>query len=331
MANSTLAAIRTKVRRLTRTPSPSQLADADIDEYVNTFIAYDFPEHLRTFTLRTTFTFFCEPFIDTYATTQIPGDQFFNWDNIYTTIHEPILIAGNRSFFTQDRDQFFAMYPIVNFINQIGVGDGVTTAFAGLLNNFNGGPATVTPVMRNQVLFDSIDANFVGMEVHDDGAGNLIGDGNGTINYITGAYTINWLVAPGPGQIINSQTVPYQPSQPMTLLFFDSSIILRPIPDQAYRINMEAYIRPTQLLNAGDSPQLEEWWQYIAYGAAKKVFEDRMDIPSVQMILPEYTKQENLVLRRTLVQQAGTRASTIYTEQTELGQFGSNGVFGTGG
>lgn len=68
MANSTLAAIQTKVRRLTRTPSTAQLSVADLNEYINTFILYDFPEHLRLFDLRTTFTFTTQPFQDTYPT-----------------------------------------------------------------------------------------------------------------------------------------------------------------------------------------------------------------------------------------------------------------------
>lgn len=321
MADSTLQAVRTKVRRLTRSLSPAVLPDADIDEYVNTFIQYDFPEHLRTFTLRQTFTFYCQPYIDTYQTSTVPGDQFFNWRNIYTTIHEPVFIAGERAFFSQDRDQFFSIYPRINQLNQVGTGDGVAVNFAGTL------PAR--PVLRNQVLFNSIDANNVGMEVHDDGAGNLIGDGNGAINYITGVFNINWNVAPAQSQPVNAQAVPYQPSKPTSMLFYDSQLTLRPVPDQSYRVNFEVYVRPTELLAANQSPQLEEWWQYIAYGAAKKVFEDRMDMQSIEMILPEYKTQERLVLRRSIVQQTGTRTATIYTEQTSLGS--QSGIDGFGG
>ena len=38
---STLQTIRTKVRRLTRTPSTAQLSDDDLDQYINTFVVYD--------------------------------------------------------------------------------------------------------------------------------------------------------------------------------------------------------------------------------------------------------------------------------------------------
>ena len=60
---------------------------------------------------------------------------------------------------------------------------------------------------------------------------------------------------------------------------------------------------------------MEEYWQYIAYGAAKKIFEDKMDLDSVQMIMPEFKQQERLCLRRSLIQYTNERTSTIYTDQ----------------
>lgn len=334
MADSTLNAIRLKVRRLTRSPSAAQLTDADIDEYINTFVAYDFPEHLRLFNLKSEFTFFTQPFIDTYQMNQIAGDQFENWANVNITVHEPIFIGGSRCYFSQDRDQFFSIYPLVNFLFQVGIGDGVTQAFAGNLNTSGFGPGGAqTPVLRNQVTFDSIDVNNNGMVLSDDGAGLLVSNtvpnaGFGTIDYVTGAYTLFWNTPPGPAQPVNSQTRPYQPTIPTAVLFYDGKFTLRPVPDQGYRVNMEVFIPPTALLNAGQSPNLQEWWQYIAYGAAKKVFEDRQDLSSVQMIMPEYKMQESLCLRRTIVQQTTTRTATIFTEQTSLGSLGSGGGWG---
>ena len=74
-------------------------------------------------------------------------------------------------------------------------------------------------------------------------------------------------------------------------------------------------------------PQLSQWWQYIAYGAAKKIFEDRMDTDSLQMIMPEYKNQERLVERRTIVNAASERTATIFTEQVDI----SSGLSGWGG
>ncbi len=82
-------------------------------------------------------------------------------------------------------------------------------------------------------------------------------------------------------------------------------------------------------MSTGQSPVLKEWWQYIAYGAAKKIFEDRMEMESVQMIMPEFKTQERLCLRRTLVQYANERTATIYTESS--GSANGWGWWGLGG
>ena len=143
---------------------------------------------------------------------------------------------------------------------------------------------------------------------------------NNVISEVNGSYT-----APANGATINSQTVLTQPSIPQTIMFFDGKFTLRPVPDQVYKVQVEAYVRPTELLNNTDQPLLAEMWEYIAYGAAKKVFEDRMDTDSIQQILPEYKNREKLVNRRTVVQQTNQRASSIYTEQT-----GGAGAYGAG-
>ena len=57
--------------------------------------------------------------------------------------------------------------------------------------------------------------------------------------------------------------------------------------------------------------------------------QDRMDMETLAMIEPEYKKQENLILRRTIVQQTTQRTSTIYTEQT-AGAYGSGFLQGGG-
>lgn len=318
---STLAQIRTKVRRITRSPSNAQLSDADIDAYINTFVLYDFPEHLRLFSLRTIFTFFVEPYVDTYETnTTDPTDPFYNFKNKYTSLHDPVFIAGFQSLFTQSRSQFYSIYPQVNFIASIGTaGDGTSTVFSGTLASI--------PVLRNNVLFDSVDTNNNGLVLTDDGSGLLNGNGSGTINYVTGVFSFAFSAAPAVGQAINSQTIPYVPSQPQALLYFDEKITVRPVPDQPYRVTLEAYVRPAELLDSAQQPELAQWWQYIAYGCAKKVFEDRMDLDSVALISPEFHKQELLVLRSTIVQNSNERTATIYTEQNT----GGYGGFGFGG
>jgi hypothetical protein len=351
VVSSNLQTIRNKIRLLTRSMSPSVLTDAQIDSYVNTFVLYDFPEHLRLFNLRTTFTFFTKPFIDVYASSTDINDPLYDFTNRYITVHPPIYIAGYSALFLESREQFFGIYPMLNSISSIGVtGDGVTTQFSGVINTQQAIiPPSVTQtvlLLQNNVLFSTLATDNSGLAMIDFPISNTIGnlyvpgtaptsttvqDPNNYINYLTGQFVVTFLdetgspVAPGPGVTIDSQTVPQQPTLPQTMLFYDGKFTLRPVPDQAYRVQMEVYIRPSELLSSNQSPELQEWWQYIAYGAAKKVFEDRMDLDSVQMIMPEYKKQETLILRRTIVQQTSQCVSTIYTQDT-----GAAGAYGPG-
>ena len=362
----TLAAIQQKVRRLTRSPSEAQLTTDDLNNYINTFVVYDFPEHLRTFNYRQQFSFFTNPFQDTYPTdilgfggaSQANLNPLYNFQNIYLTMHQPIYIAGYQSFFSQSREQFFGIYPIVNSIAAIGqTGDGVTTSFSGVVNIngaiINNNLTQNVCLLKNEVLFSSVDSLGNGLALRDSPildstTGNptifgllytpnnppttlpLLLTASGSplsymndvnfpstnyINYVTGQFVISFPFAPAPGALINSQTVPSITSLPQALLFYQNQFVVRPVPDQPYSVNFEVYVRPTQLLQTSSVPGLEEYWQYIAYGAARKIFQDRMDMESVALVDAEYKKQEALVLRRTIVQNTNERTATIYTEQ----------------
>lgn len=362
---NTLQTIQTKVRRLTRTPSTAQLSDDDLNQYINTFVVYDFPEHLRMFNLRTQFTFYANPFQDVYPTDiasfiGVTTNPLYNFQNLFLTMHDPVYIAGYQSFFTQSREQFFGIYPMTNNISSIGpVGDGITNSFTGVINSQQAIiPPTnnftqVVTLLQGEVLFSSVGTNGAGLALvdvplTDTVTGNKLPIGNlytpnnlptapvtvvtpaNTVNYVTGAFTITFPSAPASGVLINSQTVPQICALPQSLMYYDNQFTLRPVPDQPYAVNFEAYIRPTALLELGQSPELEDWWQYISYGAAKKVFEDRMDMESVQLIMPEYKKQENLVSRRSIVQYTNERVATIYTEQVQYGAGSGGWGWGTG-
>jgi len=142
------------------------------------------------------------------------------------------------------------------------------------------------------------------------------------INYLTGEFIVSFPTAPANGVTIDSQTVPTNPTLPQSLLFFDGEFVVRPVPDQSYRVDMEVFMQPIELLQNTDVPELKEWWQLIAFNAAKKVLEDRNDYDTLAKMMPSLKEQENLVNRRTIVQQTGQRTATIYTEQTP-GMYGS--------
>lgn len=326
MPLSNLATIRTKVRRLTRSPTTAQLSDTDLDQYINTFIIYDMPEHLRLFDLRTTITFYTAPFIDTYDTnTTDTTSPLYNFKNKYISIHEPCYIAGYQQFYSQSREQFYGIYPQVNSIQKIGQGDSTTINFTGTLPF---GQSTTTPmvgphILQNHVTFTSVGSAGEQIAANDVPVDTATGQFTGTIaagvnqiNYLTGTYDITFSIAPAAGVAITAEYIPYQAALPQAVLYYQDQFIVRPVPDQSYPVNLEAYIVPTELASTADNPDINQWWQYIAYGAAKKVFEDRMDTESIQQIMPEFKTQERLVVRKTIVTYTNERTATIYTEQT---------------
>jgi hypothetical protein len=342
---STLAQIKTKVRRLTRSMSEQQLSDAELENYINTAVLYDFPEHLRHFNLKTTFSFYTEPYVAVYENnTTDTSNPLYNFKNRYLTFNPPAYISGYQVLWSESENQFYGIYPKINSIITLNTGDGSTTSFSGNINtSLNSQPSSgaVGLIVAGSILFESQDLNGLGISLIDYpnptpsnimGAlapvgytGSLVGYPYGSINYLTGDYTATFASAPASAANINVQCQFAQPSIPQTILFYDGKFTLGPIPDQVYKVTIEAYIRPTELLNDTQEPELSEWWQFISYLAAKKIFEDRMDLESVQMILPEFRNQMNLINRRTIVQQTTQRTQTIYTEQ-----LGASGAYGAG-
>lgn len=334
MADSTLTAIRTKVRRLTRSQSTNQVSNADIDEYVNTFITNDFPSELFLDRNFITFKFFTRPFQDKYSNLNIaPGtgvDPLADFDNLVFENFGPVYVGGYRASFSQSKEEFYGRWPFFNQKIQIGTGDGATTNFTGTLTNI--------PVLPLDVTFSSLDANSEQLVLEDEPVVNAsdipTNDGNlyvptapqlpaavlpnNTINYVTGVYNITFPSAPGNGQPVYALTYPYVASRPTSILYSDNSFILRPVPDIPYPIEVQVYARPSELMAANEVPELDQWWQYIAYGAAIKLLQDRTDNETVAELFPEFKRQEKMVLRRTLVQQGEDRAATIYSQQTSL-------------
>lgn len=352
MALHTLDAIRTKVRRLTRSVSLAQLSQADLDEYINTFVLYDFPEHLRTIVLRKQFSFTTSPYQDKYATdiNSFAGavhNPLYDFQNHYLTVHPPMYIAGYQAAYSQSREEFFGNYPFLTANQEIDTGNGMTTVFTGTI-------AQVTPsagILQRNVLINSVTASgqplaLIDVPVVDPATGYNTTQGNlyvsgtepalppvavdptNTINYATGVYTVTFLVAPAVQASIRAQISLQSLGRPMSVLYYQNQFTLRPIPDQAYKVNFEVYARPSELIADTQTPELDEWWQYIAYGAAKKIFEDRMDMESVSLIMPEFKKQETLCQRRTIVQLTNERTATIYSDQTNRGSgpFWGNGL-----
>ena len=318
---NTLADIRAKVRRLTARVYPDQISDAEIDNYVNTYYLYDMPEALRILKLKDTFTF-----------TTIPNVEVYPFDNNnYVTVEPPCFVMGQQVQYFQDPELFYRMWPKSNYVQQVAVGDGTAGPYTGTI--------TGTPFMRSinptgiigrdiRVMFSanttptsSVPAQA--QTAYDNGNGGFI-DANtnaplvGTINYQTGAFTINFSGGIPAGTQINASVIPYAPSAPRSICFFQNQFFMRPIPDKAYIVEVNVFRYPTQFFNSTDTPELKYWWQLLAYGAAIKILVDNGDFENAQSYQPYYEEQLRYVQRRTLKLLSTQRSSTIYSNQ---GQF----------
>jgi len=350
MSGTTLNDIRLKIRRITGRPSTAQITDAQIDDYINTFYIYDFPEHLRLESLRSTFQFTTSA---NQATYDFPIEYFL-------TTMPPAFIAGYSAFVTQSRKEFYQAIPRLNFKETVAVGAGAgpyaftltnTPIIQGYKQNppgaYSDSTTTIDVPARelNWMVLISGPSNGPALGVVpsvsliDDGQGNLFDPADtstkvairrGTINYLTGAVSITaFKSAIAAGGTITAQYVPYVASRPISILFYQDQFTLWPVPDQAYNVSIEAYKYPTALLDIPGnqpSPQLKEWWQCLAYGAADKIFTDNADFENAQKFRGLLEEQLKLIQRRSIVQQTSERTATIYTntDNSYSAQFNNN-------
>lgn len=134
----------------------------------------------------------------------------------------------------------------------------------------------------------------------------------GTVNYVTTEMTINFPVAPAAGTSINVWAAQYQVGRPYNLLFWKNELTIRPVPDNVYLVEVETYQTPSQFMNTTNHPVLNQWAQYIAYGAAREILRDRQDMEGVANLEEGFNRQEALVLERQAVEEIQQPNITIF-------------------
>lgn len=144
----------------------------------------------------------------------------------------------------------------------------------------------------------------------------------GTVNYVTTSITVSFPVAPAAGTMINVWAAQYQVGRPYNLLFWNNEITIRPVPDNVYLVEVETFQTPAQFMNTTDSPILNQWSQYIAYGAAMEILRERQDAEGVENLREGFMRQEALVLERQSVEEIGQSNITIFNS--------TQGGYGTG-
>lgn len=346
-----LQMIIAKVRRLTGSADPFQLPDTPnpnmtansvgITDYINSFYYYDFPSQYRALKLKDLYTFDTINGIDTYP---------FDSEN-YTTVEMPCYCMNRQIALFNDPWSFYALNFNWQFQNNFAFGGGVTGPYSGFTSakpilrsvnnnsNLNVNPNYQASRVQNILITANV-SNGVTLNVTDDGNGNLIGDclttppANGTIDYGTGQISnLNFTQSVPQGNAIQIQFNPFQPSIPLSILFFQNQFTLRPVPDLGYTIQLVAYRQPSQVLANTPAfqgnPELSEWWECLAVGASKKIFEDRGDERGIALMDKMLAERYSIVETRTYAQLGKQRVSTIYADQLS-NNYGNTG-WGFGG
>ncbi len=366
-ADSTIVAIRKKVRRLTASAGESALSTSDIDQYINVYYSQDFPYGVKIDQMRSVYAFFTEPYRDRY-----PLDVNYNQG-----VRAPMYVEGIQGSFFKDRQQFYNVWPRFPTKFQPIAGDGVTTSFSFTIPG---------PFLSREVVLGGVDVNGTAISVNDDGNGNLqfqkpnpvvsvppqfvgtaplpppaaipgmknlnTGDpglinvntqtlvnplvpgvyysgGIGNVNYVTGLFNIDFPVAPAAGSLITLWVSQYQTGRPYCLLFWNNEFTVRPVPKLIHKIEVETYLTPVQFMQTTDVPILNQWWQLIAIGAAIKVLEDRQDMEGLQNLSVLYDRQEGLALERQGTEELFVPNTTLLNSSQQI-IWGSGLGFGNG-
>lgn len=326
--------MRTTVRRMTARYTSQAMTDAQIDNYINLSYILHFPECFKNIKLTKPYVFLTIPNVDTYdfpyeanPTNPTTGTQAnVSPGNIQIT--PPVYCQGYILRYYQDKTTFYNRWPNLSVNQQVGTGGkGANVAYTGTIPS--------TPFYRAQLdifgnvteaaviisAFDNSGFNYAITDVPqaNSNTGNLVdaqGNTVGTVNYLSGAFTFtvaNSGTIPSTANIF-AAVVPYQPSRPTDVLFYNQQIVFRPCPMQVYQVEFQISQQPTQLILDNAAPELNEWYLFICTWAAKLIYTDFPDEEGMSYVMPIWQEQMQLAQRRTLRQLGTQRAQTIFSQ-----------------
>jgi len=269
---------------------------------------------------------------------------------LYHEFRPPIYCDGVQMGWMQNTEQFYNVYPelVLNEIPLLGDGTpgpySITLGRSPILRAVIDDLGNLKPYVYitfvdtagiQHYIVDSsyLNANGLGILIETDSTfQNIIGaplvgtppssGGAGTVDYVNGILSFQWLSSPVPDQApIEVQTCPFSAGFPRICLYFNQIFKLYPVPDRAYRIQVDGYITPSVFFNSNAFIPFAYMSEYIALGASRKILSDNGDYDLRAFYEPQFREQENLVLRKTSRQKAVMRTPTIYSGQTQANAY----------
>ncbi len=141
---------------------------------------------------------------------------------------------------------------------------------------------------------------------------NLAVPGSGTVNYSTGAVSVTFATAPASGQNIYLSYIVFNAGRPTAVLAYDEKFTFFPVPNTVYRFKVPAYKVVAPLVDATDTPDLQQWGPCIAYGAARDIHSDFAEFERYKAVTELYKEQLRYVINRTDQNLLNTRSAPMF-------------------
>ncbi|MFO7881198.1 MAG: hypothetical protein R6U52_01510 [Kosmotogaceae bacterium] len=284
MSSWTLANIMQKIRRHTGRLSADDISNTELKDRINKYYTLRFPAEVKLEQKHVYYEFLTSANQPTY---DVP-------DTTYTNYEPPATINNLSLLWYQDSAKFNNENPLQYNFTTPWTGDGATVTFTTTVQSFPIYPSTLT-ITDNTETFEDTTTTYTTSDI------SLTGSlgGSATINYSTGAISVTFNAAPSDGQNIYLNYVQFQPNRPNAILYFENKFQLSPVPDQVYRIRMRAYKIVSELTDATDTPDINEWGPCIVYGTSLGIFSDYGETNAYAETTALHKEQISLILTRT--------------------------------
>ena len=277
MANYSLSTILDKIRRICGIGN--SYASDRLMLFIDTAYTQELPASFRALQLKDVYVFECKRNQEIY-----PFDQ-----NRYLSPEAPCFVSKQPVVLYLEGKY---NREVVMQTHTIGYGNGSPGPYNGIipgtpikksLNSLSSVENYPDQITRNLLVTTDDDAS---QTVSDDGYGTLydISSDNdaGSVNYETGDISVTFSQNVPEGSKIDVQYIPYKASKPLEISFYRNQFYLYPIPDKPYIIEITCTRTPSQALLDGGNPELNAMYEWIAFAAAKRFFEESMDMDGIQ-------------------------------------------------
>jgi len=294
--------IKTKIRKITGRPSPNQLSDDDLKDYIHSFVVYDFPLITRLY--------YDMQNVKVQLTPRVGNYSIDTVKNLYSNVEPPAYIDNIQINYMQDLTSFERVFARYKYSTLFGTSTGIAGPYAYTFS--------YTPIQAETCIISTVAASGANLLAKDDGVGGFVDEaGNviagATINYLTGVIAgITFSAVPPLGSSIYISARQYVVGRPFAVLYQNNEFRFWPFPDRAYTFQICAYPNFAAFTAGTEFPELKQWADTIAFGTSLKIFQDNLDMESYQKTFPFFDNAKRLAGRRTLQQLSTQQVATIY-------------------